>query len=91
MILAASIIGILVLLVVLAPFFVGAGGALAPAATETSPDKLEALQKAILERYLSDEAAFERKDLSHRTWKRRREFLMHRYLDAGRRLDFLRT
>ncbi len=90
MIIAAIVIGITVLVAVLLPFFIGAGGALAPAATETSPERVEALQKSILERYLQDEAAFARKDISKRAWTRRREFLMHRYIDAGRRLDFLR-
>lgn len=90
MIVVASMIGIFVLLAVLLPFFVGSGGALAPAATETSTERLETIQKSVLERYLLDEAAYERKDLSKRTWQRRREFLLHRYVDAARRLDFLR-
>lgn len=83
------LIGLILIVAVLSPFFLGAGGLLAPGSQINSADKLRAIKQALLDRYLEDEAAHKRGDLSDAAWRKRQEFLVHRYVDAARRLDFL--
>lgn len=75
---------------VIAPFFVGRGGLLAAASSVSDQGQLEAMKKAIVRRYVAEEAASDRGDLSRREWRRRQSYLRHRYIDVTRRLDFLR-
>jgi hypothetical protein len=82
-------IGVLLVLAVLSPFFTGAGGLLAAGSSINSPARLAAIKAALLKRYLEDEAAFKRGDLSKLGWDKRKDFLVHRYIDAARRLDYL--
>ena len=89
MILIGSVIGVGLLLLLLLPFFVGPGGLLAHGAKIDSVDQLRAIKKAILKRYLEEEGAQRRGDLSGLAWRGRQEFLVHRYVDAARRLDYL--
>jgi hypothetical protein len=90
MILVISIlVGIAAMIAVLLPFFVGKGGRLALASYETSPERLRAMKRAILDRYLKDEGAFKSGLINQRTWSTRQQFLTNKYLDASRRLDFL--
>lgn len=84
------LIGIILLVVLLAPFFIGPGGLLQAASSINSSSQLEALKEAILKRYLDDERAFQKGDLSPLGWEKRRAFLVNRYIDAARRLDFVR-
>lgn len=89
MIYAVVAIGVLLIVALLAPFFTGAGGQLAAGASVNSPAKLQATKVVVLKRYLEDEAAFKRGDLSPLGWEKRKEFLGHRYIDTARRLDYL--
>ena len=90
MIYICVLIGVALIATLLMPFFGGAGGVLASAALVRDPDQLESLKTQILKRYLDDEAAFKRGEVSAATWQKRQDFLTNRYLDAARRLDFLR-
>lgn len=89
MIVIGSVLGGVLLLLILMPFFVGPGGLLAPSAKIDSVEQLQAMKNAILQRYIEEEAAQRRGDLSALAWRQRQEFLAHRYVDAARRLDFL--
>lgn len=89
MIYIAVLIGMLLITLVVAPFFVGQGGLLAAGSSISSPERLKSLKDAILARFLEDEAAFKNGTLSRLGWDRRKAFLTHRYVDASRRLDFL--
>lgn len=81
---------LVVVAALLLPFVVGKGGTLQAASTIDSPDKLEAIQEAILKRYLEDEKAFENNRLGQVMWQQRRQYLVNRYVDSTRRLDYLR-
>ncbi len=85
----AASIGVLLLVVILGPFFWGPGGLLQEASSINSPAKLVALKQAILTRYLEDEASFAQNNLSKLAWDKRRQFLVNRYIDTARRLDFV--
>lgn len=86
----ALITSFVVLGIVLLPFFVGKGGRLASASTINDPDKLGGLKKAILNRTLEEEKAFENGDLSEGLWSQRKKLLRNRYIDVSKRLDFLK-
>lgn len=75
--------------IVLVPFVAGSGGTLASAQTLNSPEQLEQVKQAVIKRYLEDEAAFHDKAINRFMWDRRRLYLVNRYIDAARRLDFL--
>ena len=87
----AIAIVLILLASLLLPFFVGPGGFLAEASFKQDPESIENLQQAILERYLADETAFKEELISQSAWDKRREFLVNRYIDNGRRLDFLKS
>lgn len=89
MVVIAASIGILLLLFILGPFFWGPGGLLQEASSINSPAKLAAFKEAILQRYLEDEASFSQGSLSKLAWDKRRQFLVNRYIDTARRLDFV--
>lgn len=83
------VISTILLLVVLAPFFMGKGGLLQESSSINSTERLEALKQAFLQRYLQDEASFQAGELSRRSWEKRKEYLTHRYVDVARRFDYL--
>lgn len=83
------VVGIALVIGILAPFFVGPGGLLAIGNSINSPSQLAALKAAILKRYLEDEAAFGKGDIGKLAWEKRRAFLIGKYIDASRRVDFL--
>jgi flagellar basal body-associated protein FliL len=85
----AVVIGILLISVVLAPFWFGAGGLLQASAQVNSKETLVALKDALIKRYVEEEKAFKAGNLSQLAWNKRKVFLTHRYVDAARRLDFL--
>ena len=87
----ASSIGVILLVCILGPFFWGPGGLLQEASSINSPAKLAALKEAILRRYLEDEASFSQGSLSRLAWDKRRHFLVNRYIDTARRLDFVKA
>ena len=81
--------GVILILLLLAPFWIGPGGLLQASSQVNSLDELKALKDAVIQRYLEDEKAFKEGNLSAGAWDRRRSFLSNRYIDAARRLDFL--
>lgn len=83
------VVTILLILILLAPFFLGSGGLLQEANSINSVERLEALRQALLVRYLQDEESFKEGNLSERAWKKRQEYLTNRYIDVTRRSDFL--
>lgn len=84
-----SIIALPVLALIVLPFFGGSEQRLVACAALNSQAKLLALKKEILHRYLTAEMAWKRKLLTDRAWHNRRLFLLNRYVDVCRRLDFL--
>ena len=89
MIYLAGLISIITVMILFLPFFVGTGGSLQAASAVDSVDSLESMKKAILERYLEDEKAFHTKLISKITWQQRRAYLVNRYVDTVRRIDYL--
>ena len=89
MIYLTVLIGIVLVCVLTAPFFVGAGGLLQASASINSKEKLAALKEAVAQRFIEDEKAFKDGQLSSLAWEKRKAFLTNRYIDASRRLDFL--
>ncbi len=89
MIYLAVVVGILLMSVVLAPFWIGPGGLLQASAQINSKETLTGLKQALVKRYLEDEKAFKEGNLSKLAWNKRKDFLTHRYVDASRRLDYL--
>lgn len=85
----AILVGLLVITAIVLPFFVGAGGLLQAGASINSKPKLAAMKDAVLKRFVEDEAAYAKGDLSKLAWEKRKAFLTHRYVDAARRLDYL--
>lgn len=85
----SALISIFLLIVVMAPFFIGKGGMLQESSSINSTERLDALKLAFLSRYLQDEASFKEGELSQRAWDKRREYLTHRYVDVARRHDYL--
>ncbi len=85
----AGLIGIVLLAVLMTPFWLGPGGPLQAGMSINSPEQLKALKTALLQRYLTEEAAHARGELSALAWNKRREFLTNRYIDVARRLDFI--
>ena len=83
------LISIVVMVIVLAPFFVGKGGRLAPASSINDVTQLQTIQKNIIQRFISEEKSFGEGSINEATWKRRREFLESKYIDVTRRIDFL--
>ncbi len=86
----AVLAGIITLMVIMLPFFVGRGGRLAAASSINSPGELVQIRQAILKRYLEDEQAFHNKIINRLMWDQRRAYLTNRYIDTVRRLDYLR-
>lgn len=85
----AGVIGLLLIGILLSPFWLGEGGALQAGASINSPEHLMAMKTALLKRYVAEEAAHAKGDLSALAWSKRRDFLTNRYIDVARRLDFL--
>lgn len=85
----AIILGSVVILVVLSPFFYGEGGWLLDAAKEDSVEQLRERQRLILERWLQDEADATQGLITAREWNMRQVYLTNRYVDATRRIDWL--
>lgn len=82
-------IAFLVSIVLLMPFFVGPGGQLqSSAASQSLPELLE-IKRAVVARYIHEEQEFNSGELSSASWKQRRSYLVNRYVDAARRIDFL--
>lgn len=84
-----AILALVALLVIISPMFRSETKVLAASAAINDIEKLTALKSEILNRYLNDEQAQQANQLSARAWHSRRIFLINRYLDVCRRLDYL--
>ncbi len=88
---AAAVIGLVFLLIVLAPFFYGEGGSLQDASVTDSVGDLEARQDAILRRWIRDEQSAAKGEISSTEWTQRQRYLTSRYVDSTRRLAWLKA
>lgn len=86
----AFVVSIITAIFVLLPLLLAKDGRLASAASQNSPERLEAIKLALLKRYIEDEKAFDSKAIPQIVWNQRKQFLVNRYIDAARRLDFIR-
>ena len=84
-----TILAVISLLVIISPMLSSKTTMLATSSAVNDVKKLTALKREILDRYLNDERAWQTKQLSARGWYRRQTFLVNRYLDVCRRLDYL--
>ena len=82
---------VLAMVVVLTPFFIGAGGWLQDAAVGDSLERLLLRRKAILKRWIDEEAQHQTGMLTDREWSLRQIYLTNRYVDVTRRMDWLST
>ena len=89
MVLFAVFLSVVTVAALLAPFWLGAGDPLDYSASLNSAEQLEKLKDEVLSVYLKDERAFASGLLSGKSWRGRRDFLVNRYIDAARRLDFV--
>lgn len=72
------------------PFLFGGADPLQAASSVESIPRLESMRHAILKRYLEEEAAFKKGVISKGVWAKRQALFVNRFIDATRRLDFLR-
>lgn len=89
MIVIAVIIALLLLAVVMSPFFVKESRVLSHGSSINSPETLRSLKDQLVRRLVEEEEAHRSGSLSDGAWNKRRQFLVNRYIDAARRLDFL--
>jgi len=89
MIVITLAISLVLALVLLAPFFSKDASALSQGSSINDPKLLQSLKDSLVKRYIDEDAAFKRGSLSALAWEKRRAFLVNRYVDAARRLDYL--
>lgn len=82
-------IGLLVIGLVLMPFFWGKGGELQDGAAVNSPEQLAEQKVALVQAYAEEEAAYQAGAMTEREWKARQAYILSRYIDAARRCDYL--
>ena len=82
---SALVLGFLML-----PFFVGPGGKLFAHSALNSAPSLEHMKQGLLSNYIKGEDLFQQHKISKREWEQRQQFLTNRYLEASRRLDYIR-
>lgn len=83
------IISIVSIAIVAIPLFFMPSQKLEASATENSVEKLERVKQAILRRYIEEEEIHAGSGVAGVVWEQRKNFLINRYLDAARRLDYL--
>lgn len=89
MIIIMTAVALVLLAMIVLPFFLGGETQLVACAAINNRAKLNALRTEILKRYLADESAWQAGQLSAGAWHKRRIFLTNRYVDVCRRLDYL--
>ncbi len=89
MIVISIAISLILLIVLVAPFFAKDASALSQGSSINDPNLLKSLKDSLVKRYIDEDAAFKRGSLSALAWEKRRLFLVNRYVDAARRLDYL--
>ena len=90
-----QLIAILVLVIVLfllaLPFILSSKLPLSEAIAVNSIDKVKDMRQQIIERYLEEEAALTKGDINKKEWLGRKKFLVNRFVDLSRRLDYLKS
>lgn len=82
---------LVVLALILLPFFVGEGGRLQDASVSDSESDLEARLESLLRRWLREESAFLSGEITNTEWNQRQRYLTSRYVDAAKRLAWMRA
>ena len=82
---------LVVLALILLPFFVGEGGRLQDASVSDSESNLEARLEALIGRWLREESAFLAGEITTTEWSQRQRYLTSRYVDAAKRLAWMRA
>ena len=78
---------LLLVIVLISPFFLGSGGMLSYTSTIRDLGKLQREKSSILREFLRDEACANKGEISDRVWMKRQSFLFHRYADIARQID----
>ena len=86
----ALVIAVVLLIFLVSPLFLFKGELLQEAASVNSVEKLEAIKVSLLKRYIEDEKSHRERLFSDSVWRRRKQFLTTRYIDASRRQDYLK-
>lgn len=89
MIWLAVLLSLVFFIILMMPFFYGSSEPLVSSSAINSPSSLELIKANIVDRYIKDEEAFKNHEMSATEWQKRKTYLLHRYMDAARRLDFL--
>lgn len=90
LLIVAGLFALLALFVVTAPFLVGEGGFLQDASSSDSERVLTGRQEAILQRWIKDELAASKGEISNVEWNQRQRYLTSRYVDFARRISWLK-
>jgi hypothetical protein len=91
LVILAAVLSVIVMGLVLSPFFYGSGGSLQDASASDNVEVLEARQSAILKRWIQDEDAAERGEISKTEWSQRQRYLTSRYVDVARRIHWIQV
>ena len=81
---------LMLLAVLISPFFLGSGGILSYTSTIRDIAKLKVVKTSILKEYLLEEARAKHSEISKRVWLQRQNFLFNRYADIARQMDSVR-
>ena len=82
-------IALLVLLLLLYPFFFTREKRLVSCYSINDPQVLQQMREQVLRQYLRDEQSWQQGHISAKAWQKRQAFLRNRYLDVCRRYDYL--
>ncbi len=91
LVIVCIVLSVLIAVLLLWPFFAGDGGILQDASTSDDIDTLKLREQAILERWLRDEEAAARGEISATEWRQRQAYLTSRFVDVSRRISWLNT
>ncbi len=83
------LVALIVLTLIISPFFLGEGGLLQAAAADNNLQRLQVMQERLIERYVLDAKAAAHGEIAKVSWSQRRRFLISRYVDITRRIDYL--
>ena len=89
MVIIPAMIGLALVTAILCPFWLGGGSVLAPSSGISDSRRLRKTKERVLERYLQDENSFKDRVVSRSEWGRRQQFLINKYIDLSRQLDYL--
>lgn len=84
-----SLLALSLLIALLAPFWLCEEGILLPTTIAHDPERLQQLKDGLVRDYREDEDAFQQGLIAPREWHKRRAYLINRYVDLSRRLDYL--